>query len=140
MRRVMDPAQLYQAFALWIGNGTGLTDTVLHIHAGLAVLVIARILTGRSLGTAVPLSIVIVATIVKEGLDRIVYDSWRWPDTLSDVAHTLFWPAVICLGVRLRPLIAARRSTILAAVPVDEAAQPLGEHDPGAIAGQRVQR
>lgn len=98
----------YQRFILWIGEGTGLPDTVLHIHAGLAVLMIARVVTGRSLGSFVPWLVVLAAEAANEVMDRIIYDSWRWPDTINDVVHTMFWPTVICLGVRLRPLIATR--------------------------------
>lgn len=105
----MSPTSLYQSFILWIGNGTGLPDTVLHIHAGLAVLVLARLVTRRSLGSIVPISIVALAELGNEVMDRLIYGSWRWPDTLSDIAHTMFWPMVICIGVRLSPLLPARR-------------------------------
>ena len=93
----------------WIGDGTGLPDTILHIHAGMAVLLAARLLTGRSLGTLVPLSFVVVVEAGNEILDRISYGSWRWADTLSDIANTLFWPTVICLAIRLRPLVGRER-------------------------------
>lgn len=100
-------ATYWHVFVDWIGDGTGLPDTILHIHAGLAVLLVARLVTGRSLGTLVPLSFVIAAEGVNEILDRIHFGSWRWADTLSDIGNTLFWPTVICLAIRLRPM--ARR-------------------------------
>lgn len=102
---------LYQRFVNWIGEGTGLPDTVLHIHAGLAVLMIARVVSGRSLGSFVPWLVVVVAELGNEVMDRLTYGSWRWSDTINDVVHTLFWPTVICLGVRLRPLIGRRDLT-----------------------------
>ena len=114
----MSPARQYQDFIQWIGNGTGLPDTVLHIHAGLAVLMLARVVSGRSLGTWLPWSVVALAEFANEVMDRIVYESWRWPDTLNDVAHTMFWPTAICIGVRIRPLLS--RSADVAAVPADE--------------------
>ncbi len=98
----------YHALIDWIGDGTGLPDTILHIHAGMAVLLIARVATGRSLGTLVPLSIVALAEALNEIMDRIHFGSWRWPDTTSDIVNTLFWPTVICLAVRLRPLVLAK--------------------------------
>ena len=99
---------LYHRFIDWIGDGTGLTDTVLHIHAGLAVLMLARVVTRRSLGSFVPLSFVVAAEAANEVMDRLHFGAWRWPDTLSDVAHTLFWPLAICLAVRLRPMLRLR--------------------------------
>lgn len=103
-------AEHYRLFITWIGDGTGLPDTVLHIHAGLAVLMLARIVTRRSLGSVVPWSIVLAAELGNEVMDRIIYGSWRWSDTLNDIAHTMFWPTVICLGVRFRPLLTARKA------------------------------
>ena len=97
----------YHRFIDWIGDGTGLPDTLLHVHAGMAILVIARIATRRSLGSFVPLAIVALAEAGNEVMDRLHFGSWRWPDTTSDIVNTLFWPMVICVGVRLRPL--ARR-------------------------------
>lgn len=94
----------YHRFIDWIGDGTGLPDTLLHVHAGMAILVLARIATRRSLGSFVPLAFVALAEAANELLDRLHFGSWRWPDTTSDIVNTLFWPTVICIGVRLRPL------------------------------------
>ncbi|MGF7149216.1 hypothetical protein FHS96_002858 [Sphingomonas zeicaulis] len=104
----MDIPSLYTRLILWIGDGTGLSDTVLHIHAGLAMLMLGRMVTRRGLGTFVPLWFVVAAEAANEIMDRLHYGSWRWPDTTSDIIHTLFWPTVICLGIRLRPLSGQR--------------------------------
>jgi hypothetical protein len=104
----MDLPALYARFILWIGDGTGLPDTLLHIHAGMVVLLLARLTTGRSLGSLVPLSIVALAELANEVMDRLHYGSWRWDDTLADVVNTLFWPTIICLAIRLRPIIERR--------------------------------
>lgn len=98
-------ARHWNLFVNWVGDGTGLSDTILHVHAGLAVLLIARLVTGRSLGTLVPLSCVVAAEAANEILDRINFGGWRWADTLSDIGNTLWWPTVICLAVRLRPMV-----------------------------------
>ncbi|WP_267396207.1 MULTISPECIES: hypothetical protein [unclassified Sphingomonas] len=99
----------YHRFIDWIGDGTGLPDTMLHIHAGMAVLMIARVLSRRSLGSFVPLSVVALAEGMNELMDRLNYGSWRWEDTSSDIVNTMFWPTVICLGIRFRPLLRHRR-------------------------------
>lgn len=104
----MIPAQ-YHRFIDWIGDGTGLPDTILHIHAGMTVLMLARLATKRSLGSLVPLSFVVLAEGFNEVMDRLYFGSWRWPDTTSDVINTLFWPTVICIGIRMRPMIGHRR-------------------------------
>lgn len=103
----MDIPALYTHAITWIGDGTGLPDTILHIHAGMVVLLLARVVTRRSLGTLVPLSVVAAAEFANELLDRLHYGGWRWPDTTLDVFNTLLWPTVICLAVRFRPMVAS---------------------------------
>ena len=100
--------QLYHRWIDWIGDGTGLPDTILHIHAGMALLMLARLITRRSFGTFIPLTVVAAGEAFNEIMDRLNYGSWRWDDTLLDIANTMFWPTVICLGVRLRPMIGRR--------------------------------
>lgn len=92
----------YHVLIDWIGDGTGPPDTLLHIHAGMAVLMIARVVTRRTLGTLVPLSVVVVAEAGNEIMDRIYFGRWRWNDTLGDIANTLFWPTIICIGCNVR--------------------------------------
>ena len=104
----MIPTQ-YHRFIDWIGDGTGLPDALLHIHAGMIVLMVARLATRRSLGSFIPLSVVIAAEAANEILDRLHFHDWRWPDTIADVVNTLLWPTVICIGIRLRPMIAQTR-------------------------------
>jgi len=100
--------KLYHQWIDWVGDGTGLPDTILHIHAGMALLMIARLITRRSFGTFIPWTVVAAGEAFNEIMDRLNYGSWRWDDTLIDVANTMFWPTVICLGVRLRPIIGKR--------------------------------
>ena len=98
----------YASLVQWIRNNTDASDPVLHIHAGMAVLVLARLLTRYPLSHPVPLLIVVVVASANEVLNRLNFGSWRWDDTLLDIANTMFWPTVICLGVRLRPMIGRR--------------------------------
>jgi hypothetical protein len=94
-------ADLYVRFIAWIGDGTGAPDTILHIHAGMAILLVARVITGRSLSTPIPLACVYIAEFTNEVLDRIGHGHWT-SDTLSDILHTVFWPTVLFVALRLR--------------------------------------
>ena len=98
----MDFPTLYHRIIVWIGDGTGASDSLLHVHAGLAVLFLARIVTRRSLATPVPFLVVCVAELANEVMDRLNHGSWRWNDTLLDIANTLFWPFVLMIGLKLR--------------------------------------
>ena len=95
----------YHRMIDWIGDGTGLPDTLLHIHAGMLLLMLARLITRRSFGTFIPWYVVAAGEAFNEIMDRVNYGSWRWSDTSLDILNTLLWPTIICLGVRLRPLI-----------------------------------
>ena len=94
---------LYHRFILWIGDGTGLPDAILHIHAGLAILILVRLVTGRSLGTLIPFAVVLAAEAGNEFMDYLSY-GLRPADTLADLGNTLFWPLVVSLGIRMRPM------------------------------------
>jgi len=100
--------KLYHQMIDAIGDGTGLPDIILHIHAGMALLMIARLITRRSFGTFIPWWVVVAGEAFNEIMDRLNFGSWRWEDTSLDIINTLLWPTVICVGVRLRPMIAQR--------------------------------
>jgi hypothetical protein len=95
-------ASAYQELIRSIAEGTGASDSLLHVHAGLAVLLLARLMTGKSLATPVPFAIVCVAEFANELLDRINHGSWLWTNTALDVLNTLFWPFILMVGLRIR--------------------------------------
>lgn len=107
----MDIPGIYHEWILWIGDGTGLPDAILHIHAGMAILLLVRIATGRSLGSFIPFAAVVVAELANELLDYLHY-GLRVDDTLADIGNTLFWPLVISLAVRLRPMAVRDRPRV----------------------------
>lgn len=94
--------QAYGQLIAWIGDGTGASDALLHVHAGMAVLLMARLVTGKSLATPIPFAAVCCAELANEILDRMIHGSWRWADTGLDVVNTLFWPFVLMVGLRMR--------------------------------------
>lgn len=98
----MNLPALYHRIIDAIGDGTGMADSLLHVHAGLAVLLLARLATRRSLATPVPFLIVCAAEVANEVLDRLHFGAWRLGDTIPDLINTLFWPAILMIGLRLR--------------------------------------
>ena len=63
--------KFYHQWIDWVGDGTGLPDTILHIHAGMALLMIARLITRRSFGTFIPWTVVAAG----EAFNEISVDS-----------------------------------------------------------------
>jgi hypothetical protein len=92
----------YERLIGTIGDGTGASDSLLHVHAGMAVLFIARLITGRSLASPVPFAVVCLAEFANEVMDRLHNGTWLWGDTILDVLNTLFWPFVLMIGLRVR--------------------------------------
>ena len=106
----MSISHTYHHLITWIGDGTGAPDSLLHVHAGMAVLLLARLATGRSLATPIPFAVVCLAELANEILDRLHNGSWLWGDTALDVLNTLFWPFVLMIGLRARRSRDGRRA------------------------------
>ena len=98
----MNVVAWYETMTLAIGDETGASDSLLHVHAGMAILLIARIVTGRSLATPIPFLVVAVAAVANEILDRINHGYWRPADSALDLLNTMFWPFVLMVGLRIR--------------------------------------
>lgn len=95
--------QYYHNMILWIGERTGFSDPVLHIHAGLIILLTVHIVSKKSLCSFIPFAFVVLAEGGNELLDYLAY-GWRPTDTYSDIVNTLFWPFVISLIARLQSI------------------------------------
>lgn len=94
--------EFYRPLSAAIGAMTGASDSLAHVHGGILILFIARILTRRSLATWTPFLFVLTAALAKEGADRIAHGAWRLPDTTFDIINTIFWPFVLMVGLRWR--------------------------------------
>jgi hypothetical protein len=94
----MDLATTYIHLTDSIAAMTGLSRPLLHVHAGMAIYVLTQLLLGERRGSLVAVSMVVLAELANETLERIYWGSWRLDDTLSDIVTTLFWPTV-CLAV-----------------------------------------
>lgn len=98
----MDPIAIYEIITLSISRETGASDSLLHVHAGMAVLLLARLVTGKSLATPVPFLVVCAFALGNEVLDRVNHGRWDLWDAALDVVNTLFWPLVLMVGLRIR--------------------------------------
>lgn len=98
----MNIVELYETITISIGQETGASDSLLHVHAGMAVLLAARIISGRSLATPVPFLVVCLFALANEVLDRINHGEWLWPDTGLDLLNTIFWPFILMIGLKMR--------------------------------------
>jgi hypothetical protein len=105
----MDISATYHSMIDWIIMTTGMSDKVLHIHAGMAIYLIAQLVLRTRRASLNALTIVFAAEAMNETMDRLYSGSWNWPDTLSDFAMTMFWPLMIVIVGRYRRQRWARR-------------------------------
>lgn len=91
--------ELYRQLIAWVSTETGSDDTLLHIHAGMAILLLARIVTGRPFSSPVPLLCVYAAEAANEAMDFLAIMKFE-PDALGDIAATVFWPTAVFLIMR----------------------------------------
>jgi len=96
-------SQEYHKLILWISKKTGLADNLLHIHSGLIILLVARLITCRPYRSFIPFLCVVLAEVGNEILDYLAY-GWKPTDTYLDIANTLFRPLMISLVDQLRPV------------------------------------
>jgi hypothetical protein len=99
---MLPAVQHYHAMTEGMLRATGSTDKALHVHIGLAIFCLSSLLLRRPLRSWVPISIVALAEVANEVADRLFWGSWRWSDTLPDVAYSLFWPVALLLVLRLQ--------------------------------------
>jgi hypothetical protein len=95
--------EFYAILKQAIADDTGFANSLLHIHGGMAIFLLARLVSGRSLGTFIPFAAVAVLQCANELIDYSNNGSWRVLDTTGDMINTLFWPLVLTIAVRLRP-------------------------------------
>lgn len=108
----MDLAQRYYELTELLSNNGQIPDTVLHIHGGMTILLAVRVITGSSLVTPRPLLAVVFAALTKEFADFVAYNQIR-PDTVADILNTIFWPAALFIGLRLRLAVDRARKIVL---------------------------
>jgi hypothetical protein len=93
-------AREHQLAIDWVMQRTGASDRLLHIHAGMAIFVLASLISRRSLASPFPFAAVCLAEFIHESLERISAGCWMWPDTSVDALNTLLWPFVMMVTLR----------------------------------------
>ena len=69
---------------------------LLHVHAGLAIYLLARLVLRERRGSLTALHVVFAAEMLNEALDWLAASpSWTIRDTLGDITLTMLWPVAI---------------------------------------------
>lgn len=142
----MDLAATYVATHEWLLAVTGMTHAMAHVHAGLAIYLIVQAVLRTRRASIVALHAVFGLELVNEIIQWAHYGSWRLPDTLADIALTVFWPtALYLLGTWRRARWRADHSprgpravkALLAFAQLNPAVVPAAAHDGGSLRRSR---
>jgi hypothetical protein len=99
----------FQSGKIFLIHLTNLPRDTLHVYVGLSVLLIAAILSRRSLRHPLPILAVLLVALAGEFWDLL--DTFRAGQTLAwgksghDLWNTLFWPAILCLLARFTKVL-----------------------------------
>lgn len=85
---------------LQVGEWTGASQELLHVHAGLAIFLLASLLLRRKFRSPVPLALVIVLAVANEVIDWLNHPPTTTFEPLWDVLNTVFWPGLLFLLAR----------------------------------------
>lgn len=98
---IMELAHKYAEFTHWVVSLCPAPDKFAHTYAGMGIWLLAAVTTRRPLNSWLPLFVIIAIEGANEFADYLAYGSWRWHDTIRDMAATWFWPAILFIALNL---------------------------------------
>ena len=114
----------FAALKIWIGDYTGLEKDALHIHAALALYLLAMFAFRQTRRSRFPWLFVLFVELGNEA-----YDLWhqeangepaRWDASMKDLWNTMLWPTVLLFIGRYTDIFQHRaRAAGKAEVPAD---------------------
>ena len=90
----------YLAWKAALGEKYGVSESLLHVHAGLAIFVLTALLLRQRMRSWIPLVVVIVLELANETIDYYYSSGWDLASSTMDVVNTLLWPLVLFLLAR----------------------------------------
>lgn len=94
--------QDYLAWKTRLSGDMGISEALLHVHAGLAIFVVAAVILRRKSRSWIPLAIVVAVALGNELIDYAYSSGWKVETSVKDVINTIFWPAILSLVGRRR--------------------------------------
>jgi hypothetical protein len=102
-----------QAIKLAIVAATGLSKDALHLHVGMAVFLVAAMVSRRPVSSWLPWLAVLAVALAGEGVDMrddlASLGHWRWSASLHDIVNTIAWPSILLVVGRHAQVLFAKR-------------------------------
>jgi hypothetical protein len=83
-----------------LGEITGASEDLLHIHAGLLIFVVTALVLRKKMRSPVPLALVFLFALLNEVIDVLAGGDYRALEPYVDFANTVFWPTILFLAAR----------------------------------------
>lgn len=91
----MEIVYLYKSLIDIVVEQSGSAE-LLHVHAGLAIYLLALMVVRQRRGGFLALQVVLAAELANETMDWLAASpKWTWSDTISDFVLTMMWPTAI---------------------------------------------
>lgn len=92
--------QEYLAWKVALGETTGMSENLVHVHAGLAIFVVTALLLRKRMRSLIPLAVVIALAVLNEAVDYLYGIKWDYMSSGMDLINTILWPIVLFLLAR----------------------------------------
>ena len=94
----------YLAWKATLSGDMGISEALLHVHAGLAIFVAAAVILKRKGRSWIPLAVVVALALGNELIDYGYSARWEIQSSIKDVINTILWPAILSIIARRRGL------------------------------------
>jgi cell shape-determining protein MreD len=95
-----------QIIKQFIVSLTNTSKNELHIHFGIAIMLLYAIIFHKKLSSYGPWLAVLIIAFIVEGFDfrdDLVYNGfWRWKTSIRDFCNTIFWPSILFILFKFR--------------------------------------
>lgn len=83
-----------------LGTLTGMSESLIHVHVGLAIFMLTALLLRRRMRSPIPLAVVAALALANELIDYQVGRGWAPALSALDFVNTVFWPLLLFLLAR----------------------------------------
>ena len=92
--------QEYLAWKVALGESTGMSENLVHVHVGLAIFVLTALLLRKRMRSWIPLTVVVALAVLNEAVDYLYGIQWDYISSGMDLINTILWPTVLFLLAR----------------------------------------
>ena len=92
--------QDYLAWKAALGEQLGASESLIHVHVGLAIFVVTALLLRQRMRSWIPLAVVFALALLNEVVDYNYGILWDYTSSGKDLINTIFWPTVLFLLAR----------------------------------------